>query len=244
MVDDEPRSDDADAVGVRRPVALPTWRELLERALTGDRRRLARFGAVGLLVVGAAVAGYAVLRTPPAPATELTLPFAGSGVAGAATSTVPASTTTVPSELVVHAAGAVVVPGVHRLPVGSRVADLLAAAGGPAPDTDLDRVNLAAALADGERVWFPRIGEQTPPAVAVIDSGTGSSPSAGDDGPVNLNAATADQLDTLPGVGPATAAAILEHRERHGPFSSVEELLDVPGIGDAKLSQLRDLVTV
>jgi competence protein ComEA len=145
-----------------------------------------------------------------------------------------------------HAAGAVAVPGVHRLPPGSRVADLLDAAGGPAPDADIDRVNLAAALADGERVWFPRVGEQEP-VVAGPPGGasTGASGPAGEpSGPVDLNTATAEQLDTLPGVGPATAAAILEHRDREGPFRSVEELLDVPGIGDAKLAQLRDLVTV
>jgi competence protein ComEA len=148
----------------------------------------------------------------------------------------------VTTELVVHAAGAVVVPGVHRLPGGSRVQDVLAAAGGPTPDADLDRVNLAAPVVDGERVWIPRMGEEAPP----LAPGGSPAPAAGAPtaGPVDLNTATAEQLDTLPGIGPATAAAIIEHRERNGPFRSVDELLDVPGIGDAKLAQLRDLVSV
>jgi competence protein ComEA len=177
--------------------------------------------------------------------------MAGSAPAASAAPSPSSSTaTTTAADLVVHAAGAVAVPGVHRVPGGSRVADLLVAAGGPAPDADLDRVNLAAPLTDGERVWIPRVGEEAPPVVA----GTPPAPAPGGDGaggapgaaagPVDLNTATAVELDTLPGVGPATAAAIIEHRERAGPFRSVDDLLDVPGIGDAKLAQLRDLVVV
>lgn len=223
------------------------WPDLLLHRLAGrDRRRLAGLGAALLLAVGTAVAGYALVRTPPPPATELLLPYAETNAANAPV--VASTTTTAPAEVLVHAAGAVAVPGVHRLPSGSRVSDLLTAAGGPVPDTDLDRVNLAAPLVDGERVWFPRMGEEaTPP---VVGGAGAASPADGgvagpaDQGPIDLNTATAEQLDTLPGVGPATAAAILEHRQRQGPFRTVDELLDVPGIGDAKLAQLRDLVTV
>ena len=227
-----------------RPVPPPTWRDLLDRIVAPDRAaRLRIVGGIVLLLLAAAVTWW-LLRPPPAPATELSLPFAGSSPTSAVAS---ATSTTAPAapELVVHAAGAVVAPGVVHLPAGARVADLLAAAGGPSADADLDRVNLAAPLADGQRVWFPRLGEVAPPPVpgeggpAPPDGG-----SAATAGPLDLNAATAEQLEALPGVGPTIAAAIVEHRERNGPFASVDDLLDVPGIGDAKLAQLRDLVVV
>jgi competence protein ComEA len=152
------------------------------------------------------------------------------------------------ADLVLQAAGAVARPGVYELPTGARVGDLVARAGGFTADADVDRVNLAAPLADGVRVWVPRRGEAEPPP--LIDTGgsggTGGSGSAAS-GPaalVDLNRATSDELDALPGVGPATAAAIIDHRQRNGPFRSVDELADVRGIGEAKLAQLRDLVRV
>jgi competence protein ComEA len=243
-------ADEPDDTGTElaRPVVPPDWRSLLAR-VAGDRRRPAAVVAAALLVLGAGAAGYAVLRTPAAPATELGLPFAGAATGGSGPAPTAASTSsTEPVELVVHAAGAVAVPGVHRVPAGSRVADLLAVAGGPAADADLDRVNLAAALADGERVWFPRVGEAAPPTVlGGVAEGDGAGTGTGTGAPavpLDLNRATAAELDALPGIGPTIAAAIVEHRDRHGPFASVEALLDVPGIGDAKLAQLRDLVTV
>lgn len=252
-------------------VPIPDRPNPLERLLRGgggggaglglgfvDRRRLTGIAVAGVVLVAAAVAGYLLLlRTPAAPPIEQRLPFAGA--ASGSTTTVPGppgapgtpgapgSATSVPTELVVHAAGAVAVPGVHRVPAGSRVADLLAAAGGPAADADLDRVNLAAALVDGERVWFPRVGEEAPPAVAGSPAGPAGSPGSpggttAAPGPVDVNTATVEELDALPGIGPAIAAAIVEHRERAGRFRTVDDLLDVPGIGDAKLAQLRDLV--
>ena len=149
-------------------------------------------------------------------------------------------------EIVVHAAGAVARPGLQRLAVGARVADLLDVAGGPTPDADLDRLNLAAPLADGQRLYVPRLGETTP--APVSPEGGGGAVGSGDAtggaaGPIDLNTATAEQLDALPGIGPATSAAIVDHRERNGPFGSVDDLLDVRGIGPAKLEGLRDLVT-
>lgn len=153
----------------------------------------------------------------------------------------------------VHVAGAVSSPGVVELPSGSRVVDAVRAAGGLRPDADPDRVNLAAELVDGQRIVIPAVGQEVPPEVVP----TGPSPAAGGatssggvpgaggaTGPVDLNTATAEQLDSLPGVGPATAQAILSHREQHGPFRSVEDLIEVRGIGEAKLDGLRDLVTV
>jgi competence protein ComEA len=147
----------------------------------------------------------------------------------------------VPAEVVVHAAGAVGRPGLYRLPPAARVADVLAAAGGATTDADLDRINLAATVEDGQQVYVPRVGEPMPPAAPGGGSGPAPDEAAG---PVNLNTADAIELETLPGVGPATAEAIIAHRDEHGPFESADELLDVPGIGQAKLDRLRDLVTV
>jgi competence protein ComEA len=138
-------------------------------------------------------------------------------------------------DVVAHAAGAVARPGVQRLPAGARVADLLDAAGGATADADLDQVNLAAKVSDGDRVYVPRRGEAPPPAAA-------GQPAA--EGPVNLNTATAEQLDALPGVGPSTAAAIVEHRTRNGRFRTVDDLGQVPGIGPARLAALRPKVRV
>jgi competence protein ComEA len=151
--------------------------------------------------------------------------------------------------LVVHAAGAVARPGLHTVAAGARVADVVAAAGGLAPDADQDRLNLAAPVADGERLFVPRLGEpEVPPVVGGSAPAGGGAAGAGGEGgapgPVDLNTATAEALDALPGIGPSTAAAILEHRERVGPFTSVDGLLDVRGIGPAKLEALRDLVVV
>jgi competence protein ComEA len=151
--------------------------------------------------------------------------------------------------LVVHAAGAVHQPGVHRVPAGARVADVLTVAGGPTPEADLDRLNLAAPVADGQRLYVPRVGDPDVPPVLGPDAGSSGAgapdgATGGSGGLVDLNRATSEQLDDLPGVGPATAEAILTHREDNGPFRTVDDLLAVRGIGPAKLEALRDLVTV
>jgi len=143
----------------------------------------------------------------------------------------------------VHAAGAFARPGLYELPAGSRVAHLVEAAGGPTADAMLDALNLAARLNDGERIYLPKVGEAPPPAVGAA-SGAASSGGAAGDGLVDLNTATLEQLDALPGVGPATAEAILEYRREKGKFRSVEELLEVRGIGEAKLAALRKRVRV
>ena len=211
----------------------PSWAERLS-LLTGAPPwpsvwRAAAGAAAGLVAVVVAVV---LLRGPSAPAPEVTLPMAGGAGDPSASSTTSSSA---PAEVVAHAAGAVAVPGVYRLPGGARVGDLVDAAGGAVEGADLDQVNLAAPLADGERVYVPVEGEVVPVAA-------GGSPEAA--GPVDLNSATAADLEALPGVGPATAAAILDERERRGRFGSVDDLLDVRGIGPAKLEQLRELVRV
>ncbi len=198
---------------------------------------------VGLLtVVAVAVFGWWLLRPPPAPV-EQQLPMA----APATTAGTPAaSTTTGPTEVVVHVAGAVARPGVQRVAADRRVADVVDAAGGLSAEADPNRINLAAPLTDGMQVYVPKVGEEAPPVAAgsvPADGGAGSEGS-GPDAPVNVNTAGADELDELPGVGPATAEAIIEHREANGPFTTVDQLLDVRGIGDAKLAELRDRVVL
>jgi competence protein ComEA len=154
-----------------------------------------------------------------------------------------------PAQLVVHVAGAVMSPGVVHLAGGSRVVDAVRAAGGLRADADPDRTNLAAPLTDGQRVVVPVLGQPLPsdvvlPGAPVEPDGGSGADATGTAGPIDLNAATEAELDTLPGVGPATAQAIVAHREAEGPFRTVDDLLDVRGIGEAKLEAVRDLVTV
>ena len=229
------------------PDPPPSWRERLDAARSlvfpsvPSARLLAGGVAVAGVAVAAAVAYVAVRGAPPEP--ELTLPRA----TPAAATTAPAAGPVGPSggaapnsdaDVYVHVAGAVARPGVYRVRPGGRVTDVVDAAGGPAPDADLDQVNLAARVADGERVHLPRRGEPPPPTAA------GPGAAGGGGGPVDLNTATLEQLDALPGVGPSTAQAILDHRTEHGRFTSVDQLLDVRGIGDAKLAALRSRVRV
>jgi competence protein ComEA len=197
-------------------------------------------GSISVLAVLAA--GYWLVK-PPTATTESRLPFATKSTGHTSTTAVTAAPVDAPhssttgGEVVVDVAGAVQRGGVYRLASGSRVADAVRAAGGLGTTADPDAVNLAAVLLDGQRVYIPRIGEPAPPLVPVVGS---TSPS----GPVDLNSATVDQLDRLPGVGPATAAAIVAHRAQYGPFRSVDDLAAVKGIGPAKVAALRGLVTV
>jgi competence protein ComEA len=216
------------------PVPPPLgWRARIE-ALLGHRplraSHLALVGVVAVaLLAGGVVAAVWVLRTPPP--SESLIPQA----AAAAVSSLPASA---PSEgtLMVQAAGAVLSPGVYRVPADARVIDVIDAAGGLAPGADADRLALAAKVSDGVRIYVPRVGEALPSG----PTGGAAEPA----GPLDLNTASERDLDALPGVGPATAKAIVTYRESHGPFTSVDQLLEVRGIGPAKLDQLVDLVRV
>lgn len=134
--------------------------------------------------------------------------------------------------ITVHVSGAVQSPGVVLVAAGARVGEAIAAAGGALPEADLGRVNLAAPLADGQQLSVP-----------TVSAGGGAAAVAGD-GRVRLNLAGVEELETLPGVGPVLAERILAYREEHGPFAVVEDLLDVPGIGEGKLAALRDAVLV
>jgi competence protein ComEA len=189
-----------------------------------------------------AVVAFVLLRPAPAVLPEASLPFADPSADP--NTLASASSTTVASSVLTHAAGAVVSPGVYQLPAGSRVSDLVAAAGGPTADADLNRVNLAAPVEDGQQVYVPRIGEAASGGGAGSGAGGGAPADSDISGPVDVNTASAEILDQLPGIGPTIAQAIVGYRDEHGPFGSVDELVEVPGIGEAKLAQLRDLVTV
>jgi competence protein ComEA len=153
--------------------------------------------------------------------------------------------TPVPQVLIVHVAGAVAEPGVLTVTDGARVLDVIELAGGVTSEADLAQVNLAGVVADGERVWIPIIGEAEPPVVVGSRSPRSGSGGVGEGAAVlvDVNTATVDELEVLPGVGPTTAASIVDHRERNGPFASLDELLNVSGIGPAKLESLRPAAT-
>lgn len=206
----------------------------------GLARLLTSAGAVVVVCVGA----WWLIR-PSAPPSESALPVA-SALSIVATLPPPATLVVAgPGEpsvavtVTVHVAGAVNVPGVYELPVGSRVEDAVSSAGGPTADAEPGRVNLAAPLVDGSQVYLPTEGEVGVPLASGSFAVSVSSDPAG---PVDVNRATAAQLETLPGVGPATAAAIVTERDRNGPFVSLAELDRVPGIGPAKLAALEGLV--
>jgi competence protein ComEA len=149
-----------------------------------------------------------------------------------------AATEAEPEKLLVHVVGAVAAPGLYELPEGSRVADALARAGGPTSKADLETVNLASPVADGLQVVVPR----RQPQGAAGGGAAGAAGPAATKGPVHLNSATVEELDTLPGIGPVTAEKIVAHREKHGAFRSVDELEAISGIGPKRIDQLRDLV--
>ena len=154
-----------------------------------------------------------------------------------ATSTSAPLPTPAPPSIVVDVGGRVRRPGLVTLPLGSRVADALRAAGGALRQRDLLSVNLAAKVSDGELLLVGVPGAGT----SATSAGSGS---AGSAGPVNLNTATAEELDALPGIGPVLAQHILDWRTAHGSFRSVDQLRDVSGIGDSTFADLAPLVTV
>ncbi len=157
---------------------------------------------------------------------------------GSRESTVARGSEAHPATVTVHVVGEVRHPGVYELAGGSRARDAVDAAGGLLGDAEQSAVNLARAVADGEQILVPRQGEAAPAA-----SGAGAAGTAPSSGKVNLNTATAEQLDALPGVGPSTAGKIVADREANGPFRSVDDLMRVSGIGPAKFGALKDLVT-
>src|SRR2546421_975010 len=189
------------------------------RELALDRRQLLVGGIVAVLLL--ALGGRFLLHSQ-APAVPPPVRVAA-----------PA-TTAARATIFVDVVGAVRRPGLYRLREGSRVATAVSRAGGPTPHAQLELVNLAALVSDGEQIVVPRRGVGGAVAGAVGGAVAG--------GPVHLNSATLEQLDALPGIGPITAQKILDFRQKHGAFGSVDELDAVPGIGPARLEQLRELV--
>jgi len=153
------------------------------------------------------------------------------------------------AEVVVHVSGAVKRSGVYRLAPDSRVADAIDQAGGAAEHADLDALNLAEPLQDGQKIHVPRKGEASAPALASVapsrtPRGTPQAAAATTQFPINLNTATAEQLEAIPGIGPVLAQRIIEYRQTHGRFQSVDELLEVRGIGPKRLENMRPYVVV
>ncbi len=194
---------------------------LLDWASGLSYRQLAMVAA---LLVALGAGGYLLLRPAPRPEGGF-LPAAreeeGEEAAG--------------TRLTVHVAGAVVHPGVVLLDPGARVMDAVQQAGGALPEADLDSLNLAQPVRDGEKITVPRRGENTP-------TGGGSAPGAS--GKVNINTASKEELERLPGIGPTLAQRILDYRQSKGGFRSVDELGKVSGIGPKKFEELKDLVEI
>ena len=245
----------ADPLDVPRPLEVgPSDFSERVRALRGDARVVA--GVLACVAVAAGVAWFRAGITPSVPKSPAPATSAGSGSSGHATGFAPpttefaVTTTTGAAAIVIDVVGAVRAPGVVSLSAGARVIDAIRAAGGSTPRADLARLNLAAKLTDATRIAVPVLGQPPPPVdpAAVsgsADPGTGDPGSTGAPGaPINVNTATAAELEALPGIGPTLAAAIVSERERNGPFRTIDDLNRVPGIGPGRLAQLHDLVSV
>jgi len=222
------------------------------RAQTGAKTATSHAQSLGTARSASAASAQASARSP-APASGV-----GNGGAGLASSAGPASSGGATSggdaassgQIVVDVDGAVAHPGLYKLPPGSRVQAALAAAGGLSPQADVHRINRAAKLHDGQKLYVLSQGESTPPQAASSGQGcegqactSAEGGVAGSDaegqGLVNINTANAVQLTQLPGVGPAIAQKIIDYRTANGPFTSVDDLTKVPGIGAAKLAQIK-----
>lgn len=214
--------------------------EALRLARELARRWLVLVAAISLLVGG--IIGYWGFREMPGPAPALAQPtgwMQPCAPASGGTATLP---TAIPTQVQVYVSGAVLAPQVVTLPPGSLVSDALAAAGGPAPDADLAALNLAAPLANHQQVAVPARATAAP--AATSNTATPELQVTASVTLINLNTATAAELEQLPRIGPAMAQRILEYREAHGPFQTLEELLNISGIGPTTLEQLRPYVTL
>jgi competence protein ComEA len=149
-----------------------------------------------------------------------------------------------PEPIVVYVTGAVNHAGVFKLPPDSRVVDAVEVAGGFAEGADLNLVNLASPLSDGQQLVIPGLSTLPTPELTIGENGLLVTPTPFAGQLININTADVELLDTLPGIGPTTAQKIVDYREENGPFTSVDELLHIPGIGPSTLEEIRGLVTV
>ncbi|MGH3672372.1 MAG: ComEA family DNA-binding protein, partial [Pseudonocardiaceae bacterium] len=204
-----------------------------------------RSGAIMLSSVAALaalVAAIGVWWERPVPEAAPMLPLVTNTAAGAPSAVGTPGGPGITHEVVVSVVGRVLRPGLIRLPEGTRVADALAAAGGALPDTDVMALNLARRLSDGEQLL---VGVAPPPGQPAVPAGSAAaSSSSGPSQALDLNTATLEQLDGLPGVGEVTAQRIVDWRAAHGGFTSVGQLREVSGIGQARFTKLKDLVRV
>lgn len=209
--------------------------------------QLSRGELAGLvLVVAATVAGAGLwyVRSLPRPVEIAAPPGAASPIVSGVVPPSTVSASPSPATIIVDVAGWVRRPGVYEFTAGDRVIDAVNRAGGPRKGADLTALNLAAPLADGTQIVVPKPGGTAPGGMGSSGTGTGSTGSTGGATLVNINTATEPELETLPGVGPVTAAAIIDYRTQNGPFASVDDLIDVSGIGPATLEQIRPFATV
>ena len=217
------------------------------RAQTGAKTATTRAQSLGTAKSAAVAASAQASARSPAPASGVGNGGAGPASSGGATS---GGDTAGSGQIVVDVDGAVAHPGLYKLPPDSRVQAALAAAGGLSPQADAHRINRAAKLHDGQKLYVLSQGESTPPLAASNGQGcegqsctSADGADAGSDpegqGLVNINTANAAQLTQLPGVGPAIAQKIIDYRTANGPFTSVDDLTKVPGIGAAKLAQIK-----
>lgn len=231
---------------------LSTVKTRVSESLSHFVKTTVWFGWGRLLTISVCVplvgfGAFFLLRTPAQPV-EASLAYASTTVALSTENSLGANaaqTSTTLALIVVHVAGNVLNPGVFDLPVDSRVVDAVRLAGGANVIADLNAINLASHLTDGQQIYVPAIGEKVSPSMS---SGISTSDGAINamspiEYPININTADVAMLDELPGVGPATAQAIVTYRDQHGPFASISGLEDVPGIGPAKVAALQGLVT-
>jgi competence protein ComEA len=214
------------------------------------RRHVLAYAAVAVLVAAVGMRYVVLPRASGAGAdggTALGAVLPSGWASPAPTAAAGTSAASPAPEAVVYVCGAVRAPGIVRLPADARVADAVTLAGGPTGRAQLDAVNLAAKVVDGQQIFVPARGES---AAAVPGSAPAGGPSsevassAGSTAPVNINTATLEQLDALQGVGPATAQKIIDYRTANGPFKRIEDIKNVSGIGDAKFAAMKDSITV
>jgi len=218
------------------------WQRVSDFINLYGARRIAASAAVACVL---AVGAWWLVRVPPAPV-ESAISFTSTSVSEGTVQSVGQVQSAL--QIVVHVAGEVRHPGVYELPPGSRIIDAVNAAGGITARADVEVINLATPLIDSSQVYVPAKGSVRQQSFARpqpgMNVGASTDSQQASSGLVNINRATAAELEKLPGVGPSTAQAIIDYRNSHGPFASPEDLLNVKGIGPSKFAAMQPLVGV